>query len=99
MNATRDCEPINWLKALDLAAGKPGTDIETYERQPAEISIYDPDALGFENLLLSKEGFNTFEQIVIDGRQYWLPLALYCCPRIDRALSKLLSYRPSVDLA
>lgn len=73
LDATRECEPINWLKALDLAAGKPGTDIETYERQPNEVTIYDPDALGYEKLLLSDEGFITYEQVVIDGRQYWLP--------------------------
>ena len=34
LDATRDCERITWLKVLDLAAGKPGTDFETYERQP-----------------------------------------------------------------
>ena len=73
LDATRDCERINWLKVLDLAAGKPGTDFETYERQPSETTIYDPDALGFENLLLSDEGYMTYEQVVIDGRLYWLP--------------------------
>ncbi|MDE0029680.1 MAG: hypothetical protein OXU42_09815 [Deltaproteobacteria bacterium] len=73
LNATRDCEPINCLKALDLAAGKPGTDIKTYERQPGDTTVYDPDALGFENLLLSHQGYITYEQVVIDGRRYWLP--------------------------
>lgn len=73
LDATRDCESINLLKALDLAAGKPGTDIETYKRQPSEVTIYDPDDIGFESLLLSDEGFITYEQVLIDGRQYWLP--------------------------
>ena len=40
---------------------------------PSETTIYDPDALGFENLLLSDEGYMTYEQVVIDGRLYWLP--------------------------
>ena len=73
LTATQDSEPINWIKACDLAEGKPGTDIERYEKQPGDIIVYDPDGLGFENLLLSKGGYMTSEQVLIDGRHYWLP--------------------------
>ena len=72
LHATQNCEPINWIKALDLAAGKPGTDIERYERRPGDVVIYDPDEIGFKNLLMSDQGYITYEEVFIDGRQYWL---------------------------
>ena len=71
--ATRGSKPINWVKALDLADGKPGTDTDRYERQPAETIVYDPDGRGFEKLLKCEEGFLTYESILINGQQYWLP--------------------------
>ena len=73
LDATQDGESINSVKALDLAAGKPGTEIERYEKQPGEIIVYDPDGLGFGKLLMSELGFITYDQVFIDGRQYWLP--------------------------
>ena len=73
LDATQDSESINWIKALDLAAGKSGTEIERYEKQPGDIIVYDPDGLGLENLLMSKPGYITYDQVFIDGRQYWLP--------------------------
>ena len=73
LEKTQNSEPVNWIKALDLAAGKPGTDSERYAKQPGDVIVYDPDDLGLENVLLSAEGFITHEQVVIDGRQYWLP--------------------------
>ena len=73
LSATRGNKPINWIKALDLADGKPGDDTDRYEKQKGETTVYDPDGLGFEKLLKSKEGFLTFDAILIDGQQYWLP--------------------------
>lgn len=73
LDKTQNSEPMNWIKALDLAVGRSGTDSERYAKQPGDVFVYDPDGLGLENLLLSKEGFITCEQVVIDGRQYWLP--------------------------
>ena len=73
LNATGDSRPINWIKALDLAKGNLGTEIERYEKQPGDITVYDPDVLGFENLLMGDQGNLTFESILIDGHQYWLP--------------------------
>ena len=73
LSATDDTRPINWIKVLDLAKGESGTDIERYEKQPGDITVYDPDGLGFENLLMGDQGNLTFESIVIDGQQYWLP--------------------------
>ena len=73
LNATRDSNAINWIKALDLAEGKPGTEIERYEKQPSDIIVYDPDGLGFEDLLMSDQGNLTLEHVLIDRREYWLP--------------------------
>ena len=73
LDATHDSQVINCIKALDLAAGKPGTEIERYEKQPSDTLIYDPDGLGLENLLMSDQGNLTFEHVFIDDRKYWLP--------------------------
>ena len=73
LNTTHDSNAINWIKALDLAKGKPGTEIELYEKQSGDIIVYDPDGLGFENLLMSDQGSLTFEHVLIDRREYWLP--------------------------
>ena len=73
LNATHDSNAVNWIKALDLAAGEPGTETERYEKQPGDIIVYDPDGLGFENLLMSDQGSLTFEHVLIDRREYWLP--------------------------
>ena len=73
LSATDDNTAINCIRALDLAAGRPGTASERYEKQPGNVIVYDPDGLGFQNLLMSDQGALTFESIVIDGKQYWLP--------------------------
>lgn len=74
LDRTQNSEPVNWIKAWDLAAGKPGTDSERYAKQPGDVIVYDPEGLGFENLLFSSEGLITYEHVIIDGRQYWLTL-------------------------
>ena len=71
--ATHDSKPINSIKAIDLARGKPGTDTERYEKQPGDTIIYDPDSIGFNDLLMGDKGNLTLESIRIDDQQYWLP--------------------------
>lgn len=71
---TKGSEQLNWIRAWDLASGKPGTDYERYEKQPGDVIVYDPDGLGLENLLLNAKGSLTYEPVNIEGRQYWLPL-------------------------
>lgn len=73
LDSTRDSTAINWLRAIDLAYGKPGTDLARYRKQPGDTVVYDPDDVGFGNLLVGDRGNLTFESILIDGRQYWLP--------------------------
>lgn len=43
----RTTEPINWIRATDIAYGMPGDNTEAYSRQPGDVRIYNP-----ENLLL-----------------------------------------------
>lgn len=73
LSETEESKPINWIRALDLAMGKSGTENANYERQPGDVIIYDPDNRGLGDLLLSDEGFITYEQVLIDSQQYWLP--------------------------
>lgn len=53
-------EPINWIKATDLAYGKPGDNNEAYERQPGDVRIYNPEDLPLSDILVTDKEF-TFE--------------------------------------
>lgn len=53
-------EPINWIKATDLAYGKPGDNIEAYERQPGDVRIYNPEGLPLSDILVADKEL-TFE--------------------------------------
>lgn len=46
-------EPINWIKATDLAYSKPGDDIAAYERQPGDVRIYNPENLALSDILVA----------------------------------------------
>lgn len=48
----QSAEPINWIKATDLAYGHPGDNNEAYERQPGDVRIYNPDGLPLSDILL-----------------------------------------------
>lgn len=48
MDWCRTTEPMNWIRATDIAYGMPGDNTEAYLRQPGDVRIYNP-----ENLLLS----------------------------------------------
>lgn len=45
-------EPINWIKATQIAYGQPGDDIEAYKRQPGDVRIYNPEELPLCDILL-----------------------------------------------
>ena len=53
-------EPINWIKATDLAYGKPGDNNEAYERQPGDVRIYNPEGLPLSDILVADKEL-TFE--------------------------------------
>ncbi|MBX8500899.1 DUF6602 domain-containing protein [Pseudomonas lijiangensis] len=45
-------EPINWIKATELAYGHDGTNTEAYARQPGDIRIYNPESLPLTQVLV-----------------------------------------------
>ena len=47
----RTAEPINWIRAMDLAAGRPGDNEEAYARQPGDVRIFNPDSLPLSDIL------------------------------------------------
>lgn len=55
----KEAEYINWIKAIELAYGNAGDNIEAYARQPNDVKIYNP-----ENLELS-------EILVMDDEMLW----------------------------
>jgi hypothetical protein len=46
-------EPINWVRATDLAYGKPGDNFEAYDRQPQYVRIYNPKYLELSQILVA----------------------------------------------
>lgn len=66
----KTAEPINWIKATDLAYGKPGDNIEAYERQPGDVRIYNPEDLPLSEILIREE------KTIKDGKEITIfPLA------------------------
>ena len=47
----KSAEPVNWIRALDIAQGKPGDNQAAYDRQPMDVRIYNPDALPLSEIL------------------------------------------------
>jgi hypothetical protein len=48
----KSAEPINWVRAMEIALGVPGDNAQQYLRQPAEVRVYNPEALPLQKLLL-----------------------------------------------
>lgn len=71
--AVDDQEPINWIKATDIASGKPGDDEEAYRRQPQTVRIYNPDQLHYSEVLVRSDLSLTYDSFTIDGQEVWLP--------------------------
>lgn len=73
-------EPLNWIKAIDIAYGKPGDNVEQYKRQPEETRIYNPENLPLSQILLmdSKLSGGTvkslaYDSIICNRMQVWIP--------------------------
>ncbi|WP_162627242.1 DUF6602 domain-containing protein [Aeromonas media] len=70
-------EPINWIKAIDIAYGKPGDNEEAYEKQPGNVLIYNPDKLELCEILTyqTSHGFSAlaYDMLIIEGRYYMVP--------------------------
>ncbi|SER40246.1 Uncharacterised protein [Pseudomonas luteola] len=56
-------EPINWIKATDLAYGKPGDNTEAYVRQPGDVRIYNPEGLPLTDILVADK------EVMFDGKE------------------------------
>ncbi|WP_081596620.1 DUF6602 domain-containing protein [Pseudomonas nitroreducens] len=52
INWCRNAEPINWVKAIDMAYENSTDRTEAYERQPQEVRIYNPKELPLSDILL-----------------------------------------------
>ena len=50
----RKAEPINWIKATDIAYGKPGDRTEAYNRQPGDVRVYNPENLPLSDILIEE---------------------------------------------
>ncbi|MEW7857553.1 DUF6602 domain-containing protein [Pseudomonas chlororaphis] len=59
----RTAVPINWIKATDLAYGRPGDNIDAYERQPGDVRIYNPEGLALSEILV------TDKKVMVDGKE------------------------------
>ncbi|MDF3863182.1 hypothetical protein P3W53_01820 [Pseudomonas denitrificans (nom. rej.)] len=61
INWCRNAEPINWIKAVDLAYGNSIDRTDAYERQPQEVRIYNPKELPLSDILLTES------EVIYDG--------------------------------
>lgn len=66
-------EPINWVKATDLAFGRPGDNIAAYERQPGDVRIYNPEQWPLNQILIHEDGTIAYEMIRTSGMVCLLP--------------------------
>ncbi|WP_375773477.1 hypothetical protein NR798_22245 [Archangium gephyra] len=53
INWCRTAEPINYVRAIDIAYGRPD-DVEAYKRQPGDVRIYNPEAFPLQDILTQK---------------------------------------------
>jgi hypothetical protein len=76
--------PINWVRATEIAYGKPGNNWEAYKRQNAEVRIYNPRDIPLPDLLLmdtpmmldGKEVIlkgTAYDSIETQGMTIWIP--------------------------
>jgi len=76
----RNATPINWIKATDLAYGRPGDNEEAYRRQPGDVQIYNPENLSLSDILVVDSNFNggsiktlAFDTIQTAGMTIFVP--------------------------
>lgn len=77
-------KPTNWIRAIDIAYGRPGDNEEAYKRQPGEVLIYNPNDLPLSDVLVMDQKMNSesgvvaikrnaFDAIRSDGLTFWIP--------------------------
>jgi hypothetical protein len=77
----RGAEPINWIKATDIALGRPGDNYAAYERQPLDVRIYNPRDLALKDILFAETELNgqkalqnAFDSIETEGMTIYIPM-------------------------
>ncbi|WP_249415106.1 hypothetical protein [Enterobacter sp. RHBSTW-00994] len=84
INWCKTAEPINWIKATDIAYGITSDNVEAYKRQPGDVRIYNPENLPLSEILVTdrtmtyegKEIFNkvlAFDSIKSCGMTIYIP--------------------------
>lgn len=75
----RRTEPLNWIRAIDLAYGNPENE-ESYARQPGDVHIYNPESHKLSDILLMDSTFDgkhtkslAYDMIDSGGMRIWLP--------------------------
>ncbi|MEW5289832.1 DUF6602 domain-containing protein [Erwinia papayae] len=64
-------EPINWVKATDIAYGNAGDNDETYKRQPGSVIIYNPEDLPLSDILVADK------KMIVDGNEILTKVLAY----------------------
>jgi len=64
-------EPINWVKATDLAYGYAGDNYEKYDRQPSNVIIYNPECLPLSDILV------TNRKVIFEGKEMLTTVLAY----------------------
>jgi len=73
LSAVEDEQPINWVKATDIAFGSPGDNQTAYDNQPGDVRIYNPENQPLSDILVRDGKFITYDSVNIDGSTVWLP--------------------------
>lgn len=66
-------EPINWIKATDLAYGKAGDNVQAYERQPGDVRIYNPNNLPLSEILVADK------KVIHEGKEAFIKVLAFDC--------------------
>jgi hypothetical protein len=80
----QNAEPVNWVRLMDLAYGKPGDETARYERQPGDVRVYNPDGLPLADILTSEQTLTqqghlvktralAFDSILTEGMHLYIP--------------------------
>ena len=69
----KTAEPINWIKATDIAYGHAGDNQGAYDRQPGKVRIYNPDALPLPDILVGSNQTLTYDSLNVAGMHIWVP--------------------------
>jgi hypothetical protein len=76
----KSAEPINWIKATDIAYGKSGDNLEAYARQPGDVRIYNPENLPLTDILVMDRDYQgktikvlAYDQIQTAGMVIYIP--------------------------